>query len=58
VVPGERTAGSVQELVNDVKERLGGRAPELITTDEDSPSEGHGTEIVKLRVTSYANLCA
>ena len=27
VVPGERTAESVQELVGDVKERLGGRVP-------------------------------
>ena len=34
VVPGERTGESVRELVTDVKERLGGRAPELITTDE------------------------
>ena len=40
VVPGERTAESVQELVSDVKERLGGRAPELITTDEYSAYEG------------------
>src|SRR4051794_5091096 len=54
VVPGERTAGSVQELVNDVKERLGGRAPELITTDEYSSYEGaileaFGTEVVPPR---------
>ena len=34
VVPGERTAESVRELVDDVKGRLGGRTPELITTDE------------------------
>src|SRR5215472_12450359 len=40
VVPGERTAESVEELVNDVKERLGGRAPMLIMTDEYSPYEG------------------
>src|SRR5262245_60603401 len=40
VVPGERTAESVQELVNDVKGRLGDRAPELITTDEYSAYEG------------------
>ena len=33
VVPG-RTGESVRELVTDVKERLGDRAPELITTDE------------------------
>ena len=37
VVPGERTAGSVEELVSDVKERLDGRVPELITTDEYAP---------------------
>jgi IS1 family transposase/transposase-like protein len=54
VVPGERTAESVQELVNDVKERLGGRAPELITTDEYSPYAGaileaFGTEVVPPR---------
>jgi IS1 family transposase/transposase-like protein len=40
VVPGERTAESVEELVRDVKRRLGGRAPRLITTDEYSPYEG------------------
>jgi transposase-like protein len=40
VVPGARTAESVRELVGDVKERLGGLAPELITTDEYSPYEG------------------
>ena len=40
VVPRERTAESVQELVGDVKERLGGRIPGLITTDEYSASEG------------------
>jgi IS1 family transposase len=54
VVPGERTAESVQELVNDVKGRLGGRAPELITTDEYSAYEGaileaFGTEVVPPR---------
>ena len=54
VVPGERTVESVQELVSDVKERLGGRAPELITTDEYSPYEGaileaFGTEVVPPR---------
>jgi IS1 family transposase/transposase-like protein len=54
VVPGERTAESVQELVSDVKERLGGRAPELITTDEYSAYEGaileaFGTEVVPPR---------
>jgi IS1 family transposase/transposase-like protein len=40
VVPGERTGESVLELVEDVKERLGGRPPELITTDEYAPYEG------------------
>jgi IS1 family transposase/transposase-like protein len=40
VVPGERTAESVQELVADVKERLDGRVPELITTDEYAPYAG------------------
>jgi IS1 family transposase/transposase-like protein len=40
VVPGERTTGSVVELVGDVKGRLGGRAPGLITTDEYSAYEG------------------
>jgi IS1 family transposase/transposase-like protein len=40
VVPGERTAESVQELVSDVKERLDGRTPELITTDEYAPYAG------------------
>ena len=54
VVPGERTAESVQELVTDVKERLDGRVPELITTDESTASEGaileaFGTEVVPPR---------
>src|SRR3954449_13226314 len=54
VVPGERTAESVRELVGDVRERLGGRAPRLITTDEYSPYEGaileaFGTEVVPPR---------
>ena len=54
VVPGERTAESVQELVVDVKNRLGGRTPELITTDEHAPYEGaileaFGTEVVPPR---------
>jgi hypothetical protein len=54
VVPGERTAESVRELVGDVKERLGGRAPMLITTEEYSPYEGaileaFGTEVVPPR---------
>ena len=54
VVPGERTAESVQELVTDVKERLDGRVPELITTDEYAPYEGaileaFGEEVVPPR---------
>jgi IS1 family transposase/transposase-like protein len=40
VVPGERTAGSVEELVTDLKERLDGRVPDLITTDEYAPYAG------------------
>ena len=34
VVPGKRTAENVQALLQDVKERLGGGTPNLITTDE------------------------
>jgi IS1 family transposase/transposase-like protein len=54
VVPGERTAESVEELVGDVKGRLGGRAPRLITTDEYSAYEGailgaFGEEVVPPR---------
>src|SRR5437660_6610235 len=54
VVPGERTAESVQELVGEVKGRLNGRAPDLITTDEYAPYEGaileaFGTEVVPPR---------
>src|SRR5262249_41168241 len=54
VVPGERTAESVRELVDDVKGRLGGRTPELITTDEYSAYEvaileAFGTEVVPPR---------
>ena len=54
VVPGERTGESVRELVTDVKERLGGRAPELITTDESTAYEGaileaFGTEVAPPR---------
>ena len=45
-------AKSVQELVTDVKERLDGRVPELITTDEYSAYEGaileaFGTEVYR-----------
>src|SRR3954453_22546670 len=54
VVPGERTAESVRGLVGDVKGRLGGRAPGLITTDEYAPYAGalleaFGTEVVPPR---------
>jgi IS1 family transposase/transposase-like protein len=54
VIPGERTAESAQELVSDVKERLGGRTPALITTDEYAPYEGaileaFGTQVVPPR---------
>src|SRR3954454_16512966 len=54
VVPGERNAESVRELVDDVKGRLGGRAPGLITTDEYSAYEGaileaFGDEVVPPR---------
>jgi IS1 family transposase/transposase-like protein len=54
VVPGERTAESVRELVDDVKGRPGGRTPELITTDEYSAYEGaileaFGTAVVPPR---------
>jgi IS1 family transposase/transposase-like protein len=54
VVPGERTAESAQELVEDVKGRLDGRVPALITTDEYSAYEGaileaFGTEVVPPR---------
>jgi IS1 family transposase len=54
VVPGERTEESVQELVEDVKERLDGRVPELITTDEHAPYAGailgaFGEEVVPPR---------
>jgi IS1 family transposase len=54
VVPGERTAESVDQLVGDVKRRLEGRVPGLITTDEYSAYEGaileaFGTEVVPAR---------
>ena len=54
VVPGERTTESVEELVGEVKGRLGGRAPRLITTDEYSAYEGaileaFGEEVVPPR---------
>lgn len=34
VVPGKRTAAKVEASVQDAKKRLGGRVPNLITTDE------------------------
>jgi IS1 family transposase len=54
VVPGERTAETAQELVTDVKARLGGRTPALITTDEYAPYKGaileaFGTEVAPPR---------
>lgn len=54
VIPGERTAEAVQELVTEVKERLGGRVPALITTDEYAPYRGaileaFGEEVVPPR---------
>jgi IS1 family transposase len=54
VVPGERTSESVKELVAEVKGRLDGRTPELITTDEYAPYEGaileaFGSEVVPPR---------
>jgi len=54
VVPGERTAESVRELVGEVKERLDDRIPELITTDEYAPYQGaileaFGEEVVPPR---------
>src|SRR5437763_8753480 len=36
-VPGKRSAEKVGELVADVKRRLGGRVPRLVTTDEFAP---------------------
>jgi IS1 family transposase len=37
VVPGKRSAARVDELVSDVKARLGDRVPRLVTTDEYAP---------------------
>lgn len=34
VVPGARTAENAEAIVTEVKQRLGGKAPDLITTDE------------------------
>ena len=54
VVPGERTSESVKELVTDIKGRLDGRPPELITTDEYAPYQGaileaFGSEVIPPR---------
>jgi IS1 family transposase len=54
VIPGERTAETVHELVADVHERLDGRTPALITTDEYAPYQGailetFGEEVVPPR---------
>ena len=54
VVPGKRTAEKVQELVDDVKERMQGRLPNLITTDEYPAYEtailqAYGEEVVPQR---------
>jgi IS1 family transposase len=54
VIPGERTSESVKELVADVKGRLDGRTPKLITTDEYVPYQGaileaFGTEVIPPR---------
>ena len=34
VIAGSRTAGNAEAIVGEVTQRLGGKAPELITTDE------------------------
>lgn len=54
VVPGKRTAENVQHLVDDVKQRLEGRIPNLITTDEYPAYEtailqAYGEEVVPQR---------
>jgi IS1 family transposase len=53
-VPGERTAGNAQALVNDFKARTGGRLMNLITTDEYAAYEtailqAYGEEVVPPR---------
>jgi hypothetical protein len=50
-VPGKHTAEKVVELVADVKKRLAGRVPRLITTDEYTPCkqailDAYGTTVV------------
>lgn len=54
VVPGKRTAENVEALVEDFKERTGGRPMNLITTDEYKPYrkailKAYGEEIVPSR---------
>jgi IS1 family transposase len=54
VVPGKRSAENVQQVVDDVKERMEGRIPNLITTDEYSAYEtaileAYGKEVVPER---------
>ena len=53
-VPGKRSAEHVQALVDDVKRRMGGRVPRLITTDEYAPYKqailnAYGTPVVPER---------
>jgi IS1 family transposase len=54
VVPGKRTAKKVEALVEDLKERTGGRPMNLITSDEYKPYRGailkaYGEEVVPPR---------
>lgn len=54
VVPGKRTAENVQHVVNDVKQRMDDRIPNLITTDEypayeTAILEAYGKEVVPKR---------
>ena len=54
VVPGKRTAENVQHLVGDVKQRMEGRIPNLVTTDEypaykTAILEAYGKEVVPER---------
>ncbi len=53
-VPGQRSAEHVQALVDDVKRRMGGRVPRLITADEYAPYRqailnAYGTRVVPER---------
>jgi hypothetical protein len=50
-VPGKRSAAHVQALVDDVRRRMGGRVPRLITADEYAPYKqailnAYGTRVV------------